>query len=128
MVAIVLVALLGLILAASGASAKTNTKFCDAVNNISNDIESGPNIGDSEGLKSTANAIKNAAKSAPGSIKSAMNTMAGLYSSISGASKAEAAAKLATGLTNYAKAASKFTKYYVKNCSDLSTATTKKGG
>jgi hypothetical protein len=127
--AAIMVAAMGmtaLVFAAPAASAASTAKFCDAVNNISDSIQSGPNTSDSSGLKSTAAAIKKAAKSAPGSIKSAMNTMAGFYSSLAGASKAEVAAKLATGVTNYSKAAAKFTKYYVKNCSVLPTTTTKK--
>ena len=124
-IAAAMVGTTALVFVAPSASAST-AKFCTAVDNISNSIESGPNTSDASGMRSTAAAITKAAKSAPGSIRSSMNTMADFYSSLAGASKAEAAAKLATGVTNYSKAAAKFTKYYVKHCSSVPTATTKK--
>jgi hypothetical protein len=125
---LVLMALLACVAVGPAASAKSDTtKFCDAVNNISDQIDSGPDVSDSSGLKSTAAALKNAAKSAPGSIKSSVNTMANFYSTLAGKSKGEAITALASGLKNYTKAAGKFTKFYVKNCVTLPTVTTRKG-
>jgi len=123
---LVVMGLLACIAIGPAASARPDTtKFCNAVNSISDQIESGPDVSDSSGLKSTAAAIKNAAKSAPSSIKSSMITMANFYGNLAGKSKSEAITALATGLKNYAKAAGKFTKYYATTCISLPTVTTR---
>jgi hypothetical protein len=124
-VAIAVVGMTALVLVAPPASADT-AAFCTAVNKFTAKINSGPDSSDTAGLKSTATIIKKAAKVAPKSIQPSMNTMASFYSDLAGASKTEAAVKIATGSGSYAKAVSKFTLFYVKNCSDEPTTTTNK--
>jgi hypothetical protein len=100
-------------------------KFCAAVGNISDEVDSAKGATDTSGAKALESSIKSAAKTAPTtSVKNAMNTMANFYGGLAGLSKGDATAKAIAGSANYAKAASTFTTYYVKNCSALATTTT----
>ena len=117
-VAIGLVALLGLAFVAPGASAaETNTKYCDAVENLSTG-----NSGDSSAgqAKALAKSFKAAAASEPNNVKSAMNSIAAYYETLgdAGTSPSKLAAALGKA-KKFAKATAKWSKYTIKTCSGI---------
>ncbi|HEX9506532.1 MAG TPA: hypothetical protein VGA62_11070 [Acidimicrobiia bacterium] len=106
-----------LALAAPGAHAAVpaaNTKFCKAVTNITSDISGRPNAARA---KVYLAALKNAGKYAPGNVRSALNTLADYYNALvkAGTDTGKIAALTKLG-SKYAKAATTFATYYVKQC------------
>jgi len=121
LVAISAAALLVAVAAPGGASVDAkNTKFCNAVAKIGNNIQnnSGNDL-DQKIAKADAKALKKAANAAPGKVKSALNQMASVFSSIGNAGSKTDAAKAAATLaadSKYRKAVLTFVQYYTKNC------------
>jgi len=116
-IAVGLVALLGLVVIAPGASAAKNTKsakYCNAVQNLSSDDESDP---DADEAVTLGKSFRKAAKAAPSKVKSAMNTIGDYYESVgdAGSNPAKIAAAL-KNITAYTKAFAKWSKYTAKAC------------
>jgi hypothetical protein len=113
-IAVGLVALLGLVVVAPGASAAKNTKYCNAVQNLSSDDESDP---DADEAVTLGKSFHKAANAAPSKVKSAMNTIGDYYESVgdAGSNPAKVAAAL-KNITAFSKAFAKWSKYTAKAC------------
>lgn len=110
-----------LIAAPAGASvAAKNTKFCNTVKGVIDQIDVLPTAGTSIDRKeaaSTAKALRKAAKSAPPKIKSAINKIANVYRDL-GNGDSIIDVLTSSGL-DALTASVTVGKYYAKNCTNL---------